>query len=193
VGSAAPNRVRRNSWASPRSGERRSPNHERTSPSKQVGVCLKDDAQRSRDSQSSRIENLQFAAASGDEIVCPARSASSLHSSAIPCRYCRPLTELGLAINAALAVPNQGRLGTIIELIDKSDMSIHDLSGVEVSRGVPRFDMPVELGLALYRSHKRSTSEVNGSDPKIHKGTIKGLMSALRYIFISGTVVTSCG
>jgi len=47
--------------------------------------------------------------------------------------YIVGLTQLGLRIHAALAVPN--------------------LSRVEVSRGVPRFNMPVELGLALYRSH----------------------------------------
>jgi hypothetical protein len=73
--------------------------------------------------------------------------------------YIVGLTQLGLRIHAALAVPNQGRLETIIELIERSDFSIHDLSRVEVSRGVPRFNMPVELGLALYRSHatKRKT------------------------------------
>ena len=115
--------------------------------------------------------------------------------------YIVGLTQLGLRIHAALAVPNQGRLGTIIELIEQSEFSIHDLSRVEVSRGVPRFNMPVELGLALYRSHatkgkhrvfifeskahraQRSTSDVNGIDPQIHKGTPKGLMSALRNIF----------
>jgi hypothetical protein len=123
--------------------------------------------------------------------------------------YIVGLTQLGLAINAALAVPNQGRLGTIVGLIDKSDMSIHDLSRIEVSRGVPRFNMPVELGLALYCSHttkgrhrvfiferkryraQRSTSDVNGIDPQIHNGTVKGLMSALRNIFRQPQDVTT--
>ena len=115
--------------------------------------------------------------------------------------YIVGLTQLGLRINAALAVPNQGRLATIINLIEQSDFSIHDLSRIEASRGVPRFNMPVELGLALYRSHvangkhrvfifesrryraQRSTSDVNGIDPQIHGGTAKGLMSGLRNIF----------
>jgi hypothetical protein len=123
--------------------------------------------------------------------------------------YIVGLTQLGLAINAALAVPNQGRLATIIELIDKSDFSIHDLSRVEVTRGVPRFNMPVELGLALYRSHitngrhrvfiferkqyraQRSTSDVNGIDPQIHKGTVRGLMGGLRNIFRQPRDVTT--
>jgi hypothetical protein len=69
--------------------------------------------------------------------------------------------------------------------------------------------MPVELGLALYRSHitngkhrvfifertqyraQRSTSDVNGIDPQIHKGTIKGLMGALRNIFRQPQDVTT--
>jgi hypothetical protein len=59
--------------------------------------------------------------------------------------YIVGLTQLGLHVRAALAVPNQGRLATIIELIEQSEFSIHDLSRVEVSRGVPRFNMPVEL------------------------------------------------
>jgi hypothetical protein len=123
--------------------------------------------------------------------------------------YIVGLTQLGLSINAALAVPNQGRLSTIIELIDKSDFSIHDLSRVEISRGVPRFNMPVELGLALYRSHitngqhrvfiferkqyraQQSTSDVNGIDPQIHNGTVKGLMSGLRNIFRQPNDVTT--
>lgn len=123
--------------------------------------------------------------------------------------YIVGLTQLGLRIHAALAVPNQGRLATIIKLIEESEFSIHDLSRVEVSRGVPRFNMPVELGLALYRSHatkgkhrvfifeskshraQRSTSDVNGIDPQIHKGTPKGLMSALRNILRQPEDVTT--
>lgn len=114
--------------------------------------------------------------------------------------YIVGLTQLGLRVNATLAVPNQGRLDTIIQLIEESDFSIHDLSRIEASHGVPRFNMPVELGLALYRSHitkgkhrvfifesnpyptQRSTSDVNGIDPQIHHGTPKGLMGGLRNI-----------
>jgi hypothetical protein len=115
--------------------------------------------------------------------------------------YIVGLTQLGLRVNATLAVPNQGRLDTIIDLIEQSDFSIHDLSRIELSHGIPRFNMPVELGLALYRSRitgakhrvfvfesrryraQRSTSDVNGIDPQIHGGTPKGLMAALRNIF----------
>jgi len=123
--------------------------------------------------------------------------------------YIVGLTQLGLRINAALAVPNQARLDTIINLIEQSEYSIHDLSRIESSRGVPRFNMPVELGLALYRSHsangkhqvfifesrrfraQRSTSDVNGIDPQIHRGTAKGLMAGLRNIFRQAGDVTT--
>ena len=115
--------------------------------------------------------------------------------------YIVGLTQLGLRINATLAVPNQGRLETIIGLIGESNFSIHDLSRIELSKGIPRFNMPVELGLALYRSHitrgkhrvyvfesktyraQRSTSDINGIDPQIHNGTAKGVMAGLRNIF----------
>ncbi len=115
--------------------------------------------------------------------------------------YIVGLTQLGLKINAALAVPNQGRLDRIIELIEESDFSIHDLSRIETTSGVPRFNMPLELGLALYRSYathgrhrvfvfeekryrmQRSTSDINGIDPLIHNGRPKGVMVGLRNIF----------
>lgn len=115
--------------------------------------------------------------------------------------YIVGLTQLGLAIKATLAVPNQGRLETIIRLIEQSDFSIHDLSRIELSKGTPRFNMPVELGVALYRSHvtqgrhrvfvfeskayrtQRSTSDINGIDPLIHGGRPKGIMAGLRNIF----------
>lgn len=114
--------------------------------------------------------------------------------------YIVGLTQLGLDVNATLAVPNQGRLETIIGLIATSDYSIHDLSRIEISKGIPRFNMPVELGLALYRSYvtkgrhrvyvfegkpyrtQRSTSDINGIDPQIHHGTPKGVMAGLRNI-----------
>jgi len=85
-----------------------------------------------------------------------------------------------------LAVPNQGRLETIIGLIEKSTYSIHDLSRVELSGGVPRFQYALR-GWALRSTDpklpavhivytfstksptkpSRSTSDVNGLDPQI--------------------------
>jgi hypothetical protein len=115
--------------------------------------------------------------------------------------YVVGLTQLGLDIHVTLAVPNQGRLKRIVRLVQSSNVSIHDLSRTEISRGVPRFNMPLELGLALHHSHVtggrhrvyifekkphralRSTSDINGIDPHIHRGTVKGVMSCLRNIF----------
>lgn len=115
--------------------------------------------------------------------------------------YIVGLTQLGLRVNAAVGVPNQGRLETIIGLIEESNFSIHDLSRIELSKGIPRFNMPLELGLALYRSRvtkgrhrvyvfeskpyraQQSTSDINVIDPKIHNGTAKGVMAGLRNIF----------
>jgi hypothetical protein len=115
--------------------------------------------------------------------------------------YVVGLTQLGLKINLTLAVPNQGRLERIVKLVEKSDVSIHDLSRIELTSGVPRFNMPLELGLALYRSRatkgrhrvfvfekrayrmQRSTSDINGIDPQIHGGRPKRVMAGLRNIF----------
>jgi len=115
--------------------------------------------------------------------------------------YIVGLTQLGLNITATLPVPNQGRLDRIIELIEQSDFSIHDLSRIETSSGIPRFNMPLELGLALYRSKttngrhrvfvfekkryrmQRSTSDISGIDPQIHHGRPLGVMVGLRNIF----------
>ena len=123
--------------------------------------------------------------------------------------YIVGLTQLGLKVNLTLAVPNQGRLDRIINLIEDSTVSIHDLSRIELTSGIPRFNMPLELGLALYRSRatkgrhrvfvfeskpyrmQRSTSDISGIDPQIHKKTPKGVMAGLRNIFYQadGTTV----
>ena len=76
--------------------------------------------------------------------------------------YIVGLTQLGLSINAALAAPNQGRLGTIIDLIEKSDFSIHDLSRIEVSRGVPR------LHACRVRSRSLSVAHHQWATPRLH-------------------------
>ncbi len=113
--------------------------------------------------------------------------------------YIVGLTQLGMDVTATLAHPNQDRLAKIIELIEKCKLSIHDLSRIESSKGIPRFNMPLELGIALYRSTKaehnvfvfeskalraqRSTSDINKLDPRIHSGNPKGVISALHSIF----------
>ena len=89
------------------------------------------------------------------------------------------------------------RLNRIFKLIQSCRYSIHDLSRVEVSvaaTGVPRFNMPLELGMTitwanLYPSRhtwfvwesepyrlQRSASDLNGTDPCIHNGTAEGVL-----------------
>lgn len=115
--------------------------------------------------------------------------------------YVVGLIQLGLQPRLTFAIPNQGRLDAIIDLIDTSDFSIHDLSRTETTNGVPRFNMPLELGLALHQRRvtegrhqvfifeskpyrtQQSTSDVNGIDPFIHHGKPKEIMIQLRNIF----------
>ncbi len=116
--------------------------------------------------------------------------------------YVTGLTVLGLKPKLTAAVPNsKNRLETIIKLLETCAYSIHDLSRVESTNGMPRFNMPLELGLALYRewnapdkhgvyvfeqkSHRiqQSTSDLNGMDPFIHNGSPEKVMSGLRSIF----------
>ncbi|MGB6689704.1 MAG: hypothetical protein WBE76_17850 [Terracidiphilus sp.] len=115
--------------------------------------------------------------------------------------YVVGLIQLGVHPRLTFAIPNQGRLDSIIDLIDGSDFSIHDLSRTESTNGIPRFNMPLELGLALHQRRvtkekhqvfifetkpyrtQQSTSDVNGIDPFIHHGKPKEVMTQLRNIF----------
>lgn len=96
------------------------------------------------------------------------------------------------------------RLDKIFNLIQSCQFSVHDLSRMELDRNrprTPRFNMPFELGLAVawemvrkathvwivmeevnYRLAK-SLSDLNGSDPYIHGGTIEGVFRELGNAF----------
>ena len=116
--------------------------------------------------------------------------------------YIVGLCLLGLAPHLASEIPGgDRRLDRIIQLIQSCRYSIHDLSRVEVSvapTAVPRFNMPLELGMAItwqnlhpsrhtwfvwesepYRL-QRSASDLNGTDANIHNGTPEGVLSGLR-------------
>jgi hypothetical protein len=88
------------------------------------------------------------------------------------------------------------RLNRIFELIQSCEYSVHDLSCVQLDRAkpsTPRFNMPFELGLAVGREMTgsgrqmwfvmeamkyrlaKSLSDLNGTDPYIHGGTIEGV------------------
>jgi hypothetical protein len=92
-----------------------------------------------------------------------------------------------------------------MDLIQGCRYSIHDLSRVELSRGeprTPRFNMPFELGLTVAWSKQyphrhtwfvcesrayrlqRSLSDLGGTDPNIHGGTIEGVMRELCNAFV---------
>jgi hypothetical protein len=116
--------------------------------------------------------------------------------------YIVGLCQLGMVPHLATEIPGgKRRLDRILELIRGCRYSIHDLSRVEVSpspSAVPRFNMPLELGMTITwaslhpKSHtwfvwesepyrlQRSLSDLNGTDANIHNGTPEGFLSGLR-------------
>jgi hypothetical protein len=119
--------------------------------------------------------------------------------------YIVGLCQLGLVPHiASEIVGGSRRLDRIFELIKSCRYSIHDLSRVEWSQGpsaVPRFNMPLELGMTitwqklrpeqhtwfLFESEpyrlQRSASDLNGTDPNLHLGTPEGVLRELRNAF----------
>ena len=115
--------------------------------------------------------------------------------------YVCGVTGLGLVPRAALEInSSKSRLDRIFELIQTCRYSVHDLSCVQLAVGrppTPRFNMPFELGLAVAhsrqargghdfrvfesRAHRiqKSLSDMNGTDPYIHKGTPAGVLNCL--------------
>ena len=116
------------------------------------------------------------------------------------------LVSLGLHPRATVEiVGGERRLDRIFGLIQACPYSMHDLSRVELDTKrpeTPRFNMPLELGLAIawqklnperhvwfvfearQRRIEKSTSDLNGSDAHIHGGRPKGLFSELASAFI---------
>jgi hypothetical protein len=105
------------------------------------------------------------------------------------------LVALGRVPRLTFQVPEvgEGRRSRIFQLLKSCPVSIHDLSSV----GMPvRFNMPFELGLACAlreqtrrheflvlekRPHRleKHLSDLNGIDPKIHGGTVRGAICAV--------------
>ena len=120
--------------------------------------------------------------------------------------YIAAVSAFGFIPKATLQVSqSRRRLDRILELICSSDYSLRDLSRVQLDPTppqTPRFNMPFELGLtvALQRSkiprhswivlesrpHRllKSLSDLNGTDPFIHSGTVIGLLRELSSIFV---------
>jgi len=119
--------------------------------------------------------------------------------------YIAGLSAFGLIPRATLEIPtSQRRLQRILKLIEECAYSIHDLSRVGLDRKaprVPRFNMPFELGLTVaqntlnrrqgwyvcetvqYRINK-SLSDLNGTDVRVHGGTVRGVFGALNDVFV---------
>jgi hypothetical protein len=120
--------------------------------------------------------------------------------------YIAGLSAFGLHPHTALEVPGgERRLDRIFELMRRCRYSVHDLSRVEVARGIgpsPRFNMPFELGLAVAwhrikpRNHtwyvfeakphriEKTLSDLDGTDVYIHRGRPAGVFSELTNAFI---------
>jgi len=111
--------------------------------------------------------------------------------------YICAIHAFGMEPKVTLEIPGGARrLDRIFALIQSCEYSIHDLSCMRLDRTkprTPRFNMPFELGLAVawermnsarhlwfvmeavnYRLAK-SLSDLNGTDPYIHGGTIDGV------------------
>ena len=109
------------------------------------------------------------------------------------------LTGLGRTPHCVLEIAEhgQGRPTRILRLIKRCRASIHDLSRVQLSGGVPRFNMPFELGLAIAnqrlntrkyhvfifegRSYRlpKTLSDLGGHDHEVHRGSQIGILDGL--------------
>ena len=119
--------------------------------------------------------------------------------------YICGIQALRMDPRVTLEIPGGARrLDRIFALMQSCQYSVHDLSRVELDRhrpSTPRFNMPFELGLAVawekihpekhvwfvmesmnYRLAK-SLSDLNGTDPYIHRGTIAGVFRELSNSF----------
>jgi hypothetical protein len=120
--------------------------------------------------------------------------------------YIAAISAFGFAPRAAIEVPGGvRRLDRIFALIRSCEYSIHDLSRVQLDASaprVPRFNMPFELGLTVAWSNRerarhdwfvcesepyrlqKSLSDLNGTGPYVHHGTVRGLFGQLCNAFV---------
>lgn len=120
--------------------------------------------------------------------------------------YIAGISAYGMVPRATLEITDSTRrLEKILKLERSCEYSVHDLSRVEldgVRPRTPRFNMPFELGLcvadanrgegqeqnwfvfeAMANRVKKSLSDLDGTDPKIHGATVRGVMSGLCNVF----------
>jgi len=120
--------------------------------------------------------------------------------------YISGISAFGLVPRATLEIPaSTRRLDRILELIRGCQYSVHDLSRVELDAKrlpTPRFNMPFELGLCVAwartstKTHtwfvceskawrlSKSLSDLDGTDPYIHWGTVNGVFRELCNLFV---------
>lgn len=121
--------------------------------------------------------------------------------------YICGISAFGLVPRATLEIPGGARrLDRILELIRSCAYAVHDLSRVELDAHkprTPRFNMPFELGLSVAHEKSakkgkhewfvcesmnfrlaKSLSDLNGTDPYIHGGTVGGVFTELRNMFV---------
>ncbi len=119
--------------------------------------------------------------------------------------YITALSAVSFLPRATLGISGNRRLDRIASVIESCAFSIHDLSRVQLDRTAPRtprFNMPFELGLAVawaqaHPEHKwfvfesvnrrltKSLSDLDGTDPYIHDGTVRGVMREVCNAFVS--------
>ena len=119
--------------------------------------------------------------------------------------YIAGISAFGLVPRATLEIPDSSRrLDKILRLIRHCRYSLHDLSRVQLDRHAPRtprFNMPFELGLSVAEAQRKagkpcwfvfetveqrmekSLSDLKGTDPRIHRGTVEGVFGELCNIF----------
>jgi len=125
--------------------------------------------------------------------------------------YIVSVSAIGFFPRATVGITGAGRLDRISGLIETCAYSVHDLSRVQLDRNAPRtprFNMPFELGLAVAwgranpdykwfvfesvdRRLPKSLSDLAGTDPFIHTGTIAGVMREICNVFISPSIQPS--
>jgi hypothetical protein len=119
--------------------------------------------------------------------------------------YITALSAMSFLPRATLGITGNRRLDRIASLIESCAYSIHDLSRVQLDRNAPRtprFNMPFELGLVVawskaHPQHKwfvfesvkrrlnKSLSDLDGTDPYIHGGKVRGVMREVCNAFVS--------
>ena len=123
--------------------------------------------------------------------------------------YISAIGAFGFTPRATLEIRfSQIRLDRILELIQQSQYSIHDLSRVQLdsrSPRTPRFNMPFELGLtvalgktshpdhawivceSMRRRINKSLSDLDGTDAYIHDGTVSGVFREICNAFVGSS------